>query len=298
MDFGRALSEQFIAELNTLHSNENSWWHKMVEDDDVFILIRKNRVHVLVNGGLLLQVEYSKGKLVCKTHEQFLSLRSKENSYVTLHEDKTSQSRRVQGLKDLVEHYEKVKRRIKLFTGREKQVVQNLGLCIEEIVDLEVGLEGEKKKGASRKGAQRIDMAGISNDSKLVFFEVKLFDNSEIRSKGVPKVVGQLKKYDGLLGGHQGDIIRGYEEQFEMYKKLHGKFFKKRRTRTNSFRDLDIYRKARLIITDFDGSQKEFLYSTILRGIRDGMGWDDKGLDLIVMGNHKNIKQEALFKGL
>jgi hypothetical protein len=83
-----------------------------------------------------------------------------------------------------------------------------------------------------------------------------------------------------------------------VYKKLHGKFFKKRRKRTNSFRDLDICRKARLIITDFDGSQKEFLDSTILQGIRDGMGWDDKSPDLIVVGNHKNIKKERLFKGI
>ena len=298
MDFSRALSEQFIDELNSLHLNVNSWWHKMVEDDDVFILIRKNRVHVLVNGGLLLQVEYPRGKLVCKTHEEFLSLRSKDNSYVTLHKDKTSQGRRVQGLKGLVEHYEKVKRRIKLFTGREKQVVQNLGLCINDVIDLEVGLEGEKKEGASRKGAQRIDMAGISNDGKLVFFEVKLFDNSEIRSKGEPKVVGQLKKYEKLLSRYRRQILEGYKEQFETYKKLEGSFFERKNHRIGTIETLDLYPKARLIITGFDDSQGKSLLPIIEKGIAKGIGWEDKTHDLIAAGNHKNIKKERLFKGI
>jgi hypothetical protein len=298
MDFGRVLNQKFITELNRLHGDEHSWWHKMVEDDDVFILIRKNRVHVLVNGGLLLQVEYPRGKLVCKTHEEFLSLRSKDNSYVTLHEDKTSQGTRIQGLKGLEEHYDKVKRRIKRFTGREKQVVQNLGLCIEEVIDLEVGLEGEKKKGASRKGAQRIDMAGISKDGNLVFFEVKLFDNSEIRSRGEPKVVGQLKKYEKLLSKYRRQILEGYKEQFETYKKLDGSFFERKNEKIGAIETLDLHPKARLIITGFDDSQGKSLLPIIEGGIAKGIGWEDKTHDLIAAGNHKNIKKERLFKGI
>ena len=298
MDFGRALSKQFIAELNRLHRDEDSWWHKIVEDDDVFILMRKNRVHALVNGGLLLQVDYPRGKLVCKTHEEFLSLRSEYNSYVILHEDRTSQGRRVQGLKGFAEHYEKVKRRIKLFTGTEKQVVQNLALSIGEVIDLEVGLEGDKKKGASRKGAQRIDMAGISSEGKLVFLEVKLFDNSEIRSKGEPKIVGQLKKYEEMLSRYRRHILEGYKEQFGMYKELEGSFFKSKNNRIGRIETLDLYPKARLIITGFDGSQQERLLPKIKERICRGVGWDDKTDDLIVTGNHKNLKRERLFKGV
>ena len=56
MAFKRVLKQNLINKLNELHDDENSWWHKMVEDDSVFILIRNNRLHVLANGGLLLQV--------------------------------------------------------------------------------------------------------------------------------------------------------------------------------------------------------------------------------------------------
>jgi len=182
MQFRRIIRQKFIDELNNLYEDRNSWWRKIVDDDEVFILIRNNRLHVLANGGLLLQVEHTRGSITCKTHEEFLSLRSENNPYVVLEEDQTSPIQRVQGLSGLANHYQKVKRRIKLFTGREKQVVQDLGLGIRQIIDLEVGLAGTKRKSATRRGAQRIDMAGISDEGMLVFFEVKLFDNSEIRS--------------------------------------------------------------------------------------------------------------------
>jgi len=295
MDFGRVLNQKFITELNRLHGDEHSWWHKMVEDDDVFILIRKNRVHVLVNGGLLLQVSQNRGGLICKAHEDFLSLRNVDDPYVTLTERETASIKRVKGLKGLSEHYEKVKRRIKLFTGREKQVVQGLGLGIEQIIDLEVGLGGEKKEGASRKGAQRIDMAGISDNGALVFFEVKLFDNSEIRARGEPKVVGQLKKYRELLKRYRSEILDGYEKQFEVYEKLEGSFFKRRMPKPEKFY---LYPRTRLIITEFDGSQRDFLHSTILKGILKGMKWEADSPDLIAVGKHKIIKEKRLFRGL
>jgi hypothetical protein len=56
MDFKRVLRSNFIDELNRLYDVKNSWWRKMANDKDAFILIRNNRVHVLVNGGLLTGV--------------------------------------------------------------------------------------------------------------------------------------------------------------------------------------------------------------------------------------------------
>ena len=214
MNFKRYLKPSFVDELNRLYDIKGSWWKKMADDEEAFILIRNNRVHVLVNGGLLLQIRMDKrNKMICETHEEFLSLRSEKNPYVKLDKDTTEPIRRVQGLKGLSEHYSKIKSRIKLFTGKEKQVVQQLALKFQQIIDLEVGLEGDRKEGASRKGAQRVDMAGISDNGSLVFFEAKLFDNSEIRSKKTPKVVSQLKKYKKLLEKYQPEILNGYRDQ-------------------------------------------------------------------------------------
>ncbi len=296
MVFKRTLRQNFIDELNRLYNVKHSWWQKMVDDKDAFILIRNNRVHVLVNGGTLLQIRMStQNEMVCEAHEDFLSLRNTSNPYVRLDENSTAPITRVNGLNGLSKHYQKVKRRIKLFAGREKQVVQYFSLSSPQIIDLEVGLEGEKKRDASRKGAQRVDMAGISKSGNLVFYEVKLFENSEIRSKKTPKVVGQLKKYERLQQKYQDEIIKGYEDQFKTYRKLKGKFFENRSQCTEVS---NIYPEIRLIITAFDGSQKEFLLPTILKGISEGMDWGEKTPDLIAIGNHNSLKPGRMFKGI
>jgi len=295
MDFKRVLRNNFIDELNRLYEDKNSWWHKIADDKETFILIRKNRIHALVNGGLLMQIGFVAGKIDCKIHEDFLSLRNTNNPYVTMDEHSTAPIQRVEGLKGLSKHYTKVKRRIKIFTGKEKQAVQGLGLNVTQIIDMEIGLEGDKKEGASKKGAQRVDMAGITDKGTLIFFEVKLFDNSEIRSKATPKVVGQLKKYEKLLKKYQSEILDGYEKQLKMYEKLNGRFFKSRLCR---FEKLKLYPKVRLIITDFDGGQQKFLLPTIIENILNGMDWDEKTLDMIAVGNHRNLNKGRLFKGV
>ena len=296
MKFIRQLKQGFIKELNRLHADEKSWWHKMVEDDEAFILIRENRIHVLVNGGLLLQVKMdAHGSLKCQVHEDFLSLRSQKNRYIQLTENEPPQIERVKGLKGLAEHYEQIKRRIKLFSEKEKKVVQDIGANNKQIVDLEVGLEGELKPEAARKGAQRVDMAAVSNEGVLVFFEVKLFDNSEIRSEAIPPVVNQMKKYESLLKKYRNDILAGYKDQFDMYAILEGRFFKRRRQVLERF---DVYSKARLIITGFDSSQQKVHLPKIVESINKGMEWEEKNNDLIIVGNHQNIKMEVLLKGI
>ena len=54
MEFKRNLKRKLIDKLNGLYEDRNSWWRKIVDDKDVFILIRNNRLHVLANGGLFL----------------------------------------------------------------------------------------------------------------------------------------------------------------------------------------------------------------------------------------------------
>lgn len=296
MRFVRHLDKEFIYELNRLYADQESWWHKMVEDEKAFILIRKNRIHIMVNGGRLLQVTMdAQYCFEYQVHEEFLGLRSPKNRYIKLTENKTPQIKWVKDLKGLAEHYEQIKRRIKIFSDKEKKVVQDIGASNKQIVDMEVGLEGELKPEASRKGAQRVDMAVVSESGTLVFFEVKLFDNSEIRSEAIPQVINQMKKYESLLKKYRNDILAGYRDQFDMYATLEGRFFKSRRRVLERF---DVYSKARLIITGFDSSQQKVHLQKIVESINKGMEWEERNNDLILVGNHQNIRKEVLLKGI
>lgn len=297
MKFSRTLSPSFIAALNDLYASEKSWWRAITDDKDIFILIRKNEVRVQANGGLFLQVNQdARNNIICKMHEDYLSLRSKKNPYVVLEEMSSGPIQRAEGLNGFIKHYAKIKRRINIFTGKEKKAVQYLANNMPRIVDIEIGFEGELKENASKKSVPRIDMAAITDNGTLLFFEVKLFDNSEIRSKKTPKVVGQLQKYKKLLSQNCDDIITGYKEQLNIYKQLRGSFFEQRARNLNK---ISLYPHARLIITGFDASQRDIMLPTVRKGIEEGFGWKEGNKDLIATGDFKSLaKNNRLFLGL
>lgn len=297
MKFTRTLRPSFITSLNKLYDSEKSWWRTIVDDKDIFILIRNNEVRVQASGGLLLQINQdSQNNLICRMHEEYLSLRSEKNPYVTLEEMSTAPIKRVEGLKGFVKHYAKIKRRINIFTGKERQAVQYLANNIHQIVDIEIGFEGEFKENASKKSVPRIDMAAITDNGTLVFFEAKLFDNSEIRSKKTPRVVWQLQKYKKLLSQNGEDIIAGYKEQLNVYNQLRGSFFEQRARNLN---EISHYPHARLIITGFDASQRDIMLPAVRKGIEKGLGWNEGSKDFIATGNFKKLtKSNRLFLGL
>lgn len=297
MKLTRSLSPKFIDALNVLYNDEKSWWRKIADDKDVFILIRNNELRVQANGGLLLQVNQDlQSNIICKIHEDFLSLRSEKNPYVVLEETTSCPIQRVEGLKGFVKHYSKIKRRINIFTGKERQAVQYLANNVPEIIDIEIGFEGELKPNASKKSVPRIDMAAITEKGTLVFFEAKLFGNSEIRSKKTPRVVDQLQRYQQLLLKKGNEIITAYQDQLNIYAQLKGQFFK---NRLRKISNLSIHPHARLIVTDFDASQRDLMLPTVQKAIEKGTGWAKENKDFIATGDYKNLaKSNRLFLGL
>ena len=297
MKFTRTLSPAFIDALNEQYKSEKSWWRKIADDDeDVFILIRKNKVLVQTNGGLLIEIMQDRNEnLNCKMFEEYLSLRS-ETPYIALDENTLAPIHRVKGLKGFVDHYSEIKQRISIFTEKEKQAVQYLANNVANVVDIEIGYEGELKENALKMSVPRIDMAAITDNGTLVFFEVKLFDNRAIRSKETPIVVDQLIKYKDWLAKCREDIVAGYEDQRNVYRKLEGSFFKKR---VKCFDHISLYPNPRLIITDFDASQRDIMLPSILDGIKKGIEWMKESNDLIATGNHRNLaRSNRLFLGL
>lgn len=293
--YRKALTKELIDHLNNLYEETGTWWQKIVDDNQVFILVRENELHVLVNGGLLLKITISNGKIICKTHEEFLSLRSEADPYVTISENGTAPPKRVEGLAEFVEHYEQIKRRIKLFVGNERQDCHTMSLNIKEIVEREVGLVLEKSETANRNKAQFVDFQAISDEGKMVFVEVKLLSNSEIHSPKTPPVVNQLRKYEDIIKSHKRQIIDAYTEQYETYSKLKGAFFEKKLPHPSK---VHIHPTVRLIITEFDGAQLKGTLPRIREGIEKGMGWETNSANLITVGNPANVNAGHIFKGL
>lgn len=84
----------------------------------------------------------------------------------------------------------------------------------------------------------------------------------------------------------------GYNQQFQVYRKLNGKFFKNRIPKQKA---LKIYSEVRLFVTGFDGRQRKYLLPIILKKIYAGMNWSQNTKNLIATGNHKVVKGAILF---
>jgi hypothetical protein len=294
--YRKTLRPELIKCLNDLYEEKGSWWQTIVDDDQVFILVRENELHALVHGALLLKITIdSNRKIVCKTHEEYLNLRSEADPYVTISENRTAPPKRVEGLGDFVQHYGKIKRRIKLFVGDERQYCHSMSLNIKEIVEKEYGLVLEKNEMVTQDKAQFVDLQAVSDDGKMVFVEVKLFCNPEVRSMKTPPVVKQLQKYEGVIKSHEREIINAYAEHYETYLQLKGSFFKKKISDPSN---IHIHPTVRLIITDFDGGQLKYLLPKIRENIENGMGWETNSDNLITVGKPNYINSGHIFKGI
>jgi len=294
--YKKKLKSELIAGLNQLYRQKGSWWQTIVDDDQVFIMVRDNHLRAQVHGGLLLMITMDRNeKIVCKTHEEYLNLRTGADPYVSMMERETAPPKRVEGLIEFVRHYEKIKRRIKLFAKPERQFCHSISLNIKEIVDKEVGLVLEKDDTNARNKAQFVDLQAVADDGKMVFVEAKLFGNLEIRSMKTPPVVKQLQKYQDIVKFHGREIIQVYGDQCETYAQLEGKFFQKRLPDPSSIK---IHPNVRLIITGFDSAQRKLLLPGIRECIEKAMGWENNSGDLITVGNPNNIHSVHIFKGL
>lgn len=295
--------------LNDLYEEKGSWWQTIVDDDQVFILVRKNELHVLIQGALLLKITMDRDGLVCISHKKHLPSESGNDQYVKTSAYQTNSPYiRIEGegLTDFVENYGKIISLIKHVhaKNKERQHCHTMSMNIKEIFEREVGLVIEKSKTSNRNIAQFADLQAVSSDGKMVFVEVKLLSNSEIIptemrpvvNKHKKYVVTQLKKYEDIIKSHKQNIREAYTEQYETYLALNGAFFDRKFPAPYKIK---ISPKVRLIITKFNEApgRKSFL-PEIRKGIEEGMGWEENTDNLIIIDNPNEINAGDIFKGI
>jgi hypothetical protein len=290
MRYERRLSREFIHHLNALHDDKESWWHMIIEDDQSFILIRNDRVRILVYGYPLVELKWTFGDL--RINYVHVSFRGRLASQPYLADVNRSTQTKNEFLQSIVKDYDETKRTVELFATYEKQVAHSLALRNGQFLDQQVEFKGDPGTEVLRTKPQLIDLTAISDTGALVFFEAKLFKNGDLRSGSL---ITQLKKYQNSLMESRSKIETDYRDQLEIYAKLKGQFFK---TRTRVFDKIRLYPNVRLIITEFDENHEKSLLLEILKGIKAGMGWNGDTDDVIAVGSPQKITMEVLFKGI
>lgn len=244
-DFKRGIKNRnFITELNN-----NCYFQKMVEDEDLFIAIRNEYINVYYYGQSVCKIEFKKreNKIKWTTHNKYLG-KDKGGYFTTTNGDFLNQ---IDDLKCYsYNHAKEEKIQVK------KHILEDKELCI---LDVEVTFGREQDYGK-----RSIDFVIVEKTAdekiKLVFYEAKHFDNSEIRANETPKVIGQIEKYEKVLNDpdHQVEILNSYKNIFENIKALNLNNNRKLVDLIGvNNQDLEIDTKPRLIIFEIDQDKKE-----------------------------------------
>ena len=240
-EFKRGITNQkFITELNS-----NMFFQQMVKDDDLFIAIRKEYLNVYYYGQSICKVGFAKNKITWTSHKKYLGIN--ESGYADTG--------------DYLEKIEELKQNARKHGGKEKEQVKKNILEDKQLAILDVEITFGREEGF---GKRSIDFLAIEKDSsgkiKLVFYEAKHFDNSEIRAKKVPKVIEQIEKYENVLNdiNHKAEILNSYKTIYENIKALN------LNNKNNLFRligadsnKLEIDNEPRLIIFAIDKNKKD-----------------------------------------
>lgn len=298
--FHRRISAKFIENLNRVYDESGTWWRKIVDDKDVFIAIRQDYIDVYYKGGALLKViDAGKGKINCLIHQKYLLVADEENeaNYRSL----TRPPRGTPGvglqIRDLAafsENYVKIKSNVQRLAGIERKVENDIAsradVKLGIVIDMEIAFSKKDIKDTDAMSGDailtarasnyapgiakssrvrvpsRMDFAMMTADGSLLFFELKLYENPELRSKDSPPVVDQLRAYTNLLQNQTQAIERAYQGVLESWRDLHGTFFKRRSQLASTKLRVDTH--PRLLIVDFDDDQKKgYLEKTMMPNI-------------------------------
>jgi len=258
-EFKRGINNKaFISKLNDLNADNNSYWHNILKDNDLFIAIRNEYINVYYRGNSICELHFENSRIVGKTHYKYL-LRSDLNEYVTSLNGIFSINNPAQKFVTSLNDLNLIKKASLVYSGEEKKGVHAISIKEKNVLDVEIAFSKLDSK------TDRIDylkLEEIKGKLKLVFYEAKHFTNSEIRAELDPKVFNQIKKYEKTLKEHEAEIIKSYKlvcenlQELNLIKSHHDNYIK----RISEGEDFSIDFDPKLIIFGFDKDQKEGVY--------------------------------------
>ena len=174
--FHHGLSEPFIDALNSEYQ-KSGWWKRIVDDTGLFIGIRNNYLNVYFNGGSILELRYTGGRLTGKTHFKYLldlTIDDNASNYVKCSNGKFRPFTIKEPHQDILENLEGIKQSTSLYQGDEKEGVHQITIENTNVIDTEIQFPGEDA---------RIDFAALQKRkgrTSIVFFEAKTYFSPDI----------------------------------------------------------------------------------------------------------------------
>ena len=257
------------------------WLNKIEEDckdQNVFLAVRNNRVDLYHKGGKLFAYDTNG----FKTHLKYASVITRnEKDYLT-----ESELSNYKLASDFETNYERIKENCSNYSGIEASGVSDLYhkhsyLSNSNVIVLDIEISFESLN--EEKHQDRIDILLFNKDSQtLQFVEAKHFSNNEIWSTTVPKVIGQIKRYESQIAKRKIEILSAYSE----YIKIINRIFNISLPEATKIDD-----HVTLLIFGFDNDQKTGRLKELVTKNREY-----SGLQNYSIGNINQVKIENLWK--
>lgn len=223
-------------------------WNNQIKQDcinqEILCAIRNNQVDFYHKGGRLFNYD-SRG---FKTHIKYASvIESNGKDYFTQGELKQFKL-----ASDFEANYKRIKENCSNYMGVEALGVseiyhRNSYLSSNNVVVLDIEVSFESLTEGNKQ--DRIDILFYNTETAtLQFVEAKHFSNSEIWSTKTPKVIGQIKRYEGQIKSRKNEILSEFTSHIQSLNSV----FK-----TNLLEPKEIDPEVTLLIFGFDNDQKQ-----------------------------------------
>ncbi|MFC2110704.1 hypothetical protein ACFLSU_09065 [Bacteroidota bacterium] len=223
------------------------WWILLINDDELYIDIRKdNSINVYYFGGSIARIEFKKD-FKAKIHQKYLGdftprgKTKKGNDKfdydlidLSLFDKKTIEDIKVRIKQTYLKHIENERPAEKWIQG--KLVIENTNY-----IDSEFQFNKNLKIGKLR-----IDLIELQSN-ELSFIELKgitdsRLRNDEKRNSNIPEIIEQMRKYQLFIKYYENDIKKYYKNLLEVKRNL--------KLTTISSTDFSINLKPKLLIVD------------------------------------------------
>jgi len=193
--------------FKVIKSKQPAWWKLIVEDEELYIDVRKdNYINVYYLGGSLTKIQYKDGFLL-EIHHKYLNLETSKKTYVLLDPELLDKVK----IEDIKSNIKNSLRNLQYEHPSEKRIQGELIIQNSNYIDSEFQFNQDKKNGKLR-----IDLIELKNGI-LSFVELKGISdnrlrNDEKRNFSETEIITQMKMYEKFISKYKNEIEEYYKK--------------------------------------------------------------------------------------
>jgi hypothetical protein len=224
-----------------LLGTQPDWWKEILAfrfrdadgmDQPLFLATRNGYMNAYVEGQSILKIAFDESsepaRLNGEVHHKYVRDGAEGQVYLRFdgHQyfDKSGTAVLDSGATTLAERVV----RARGHTGAEKRGVGVIVGRHPQVIDVEMGLPANASTSVdARPTAPRMDMVALEEDgdgARIVFYEAKLFGNSELRADNLqPRVLTQLQRYVDWINspGRADEVVSAYRRVCQIHVQVH-----------------------------------------------------------------------------